>query len=109
MYRTYRGNTSRATPNTRVLTYNIPIENGTYNVTLRFIDMFSSTAGQRVFDVRSGGTTLIAGLDIFARTGAACTPYDQTVSVPVTNGVMNLTFAASSDYPAIAGIEIQRP
>ncbi|WP_295816008.1 Ig-like domain-containing protein [uncultured Deinococcus sp.] len=109
VYRTYRGNTSKASPNSRVLTYNIPIENGTYNVTLRFIDMFSSTAGQRVFDVRSGATTLIPGLDIFARTGAACTPYDQTVSVPVTTGVMNLTFAASSDYPAIAGIEIQRP
>ncbi|GHF36044.1 uncharacterized protein YjdB [Deinococcus metalli] len=108
LYKTYRGNTSKATPDSRVLTYSIPIENGTYPVTLHFMDMFSSRAGQRVFDVKSGSTTLIPNLDIFAKAGA-CAAYDQTVLVPVTNGTLSLTFAASADYPAISAIEVNRP
>ncbi|WP_168734782.1 Ig-like domain-containing protein [Deinococcus sp. KSM4-11] len=108
LYKTYRGNTSKATPDDRTLIYNVPLENGTYPVTLHFIDLYSSTVGQRVFDVTSGSTTLISNLDIFSKVGA-CAAYDQTVNVPVTNGVMNLTFKASADYPAIAAIEINRP
>jgi hypothetical protein len=108
LYRTYRGNTHLATPDDRTLTYNVPIENGTYPVTLHFIDLYSKTAGQRVFDVRSGSTVLINDLDIYSKVGA-CAAYDQTVNVPVSNGLLNLAFVASSDYPAISAIEINRP
>lgn len=108
LYRTYRGNTSNATPNNRTLTYNVPLENGTYPVTLHFMDHFSMSTGQRVFNVNSGGTTLIPNLDIYAKVGA-CAAYDQTVNVSVTSGLMNLSFVASADYPAISAIEINRP
>nr|WP_165795416.1 malectin domain-containing carbohydrate-binding protein [Deinococcus koreensis] len=107
LYRTYRGNVGGVTP--RTLTYNIPLENGTYQLKLHFAELNWTTAGKRVFDVLVNGQVKISNLDIVAQAGGANTALVLPVpSVQVTNGKLNLAFAASVDYPSISGIEISR-
>ena len=106
LYRTYRGNVGSVTP--RTLTYNLPLENGTYQVKLHFADLAWTVGGKRVFNVISNGQTLVPNLDIVARSGGGNTALVIPVTVQVTNGLLNLQFTASIDYPSVAGLEITR-
>ena len=92
----------------RTLTYNLPLENGTYQVKLHFADLAWTVGGKRVFNVISNGQTLVPNLDIVARSGGGNTALVIPVTVQVTNGLLNLQFTASIDYPSVAGLEITR-
>src|SRR5207244_11071890 len=53
----------------KTLTYNIPVANGTYDVTLAFSEMVFNAAGQRVFNVTIEGQPVLKNLDIWALVG----------------------------------------
>src|SRR5580704_18309107 len=46
--------------------YNIPVPNGSYTVSLLFAEIYWTSAGKRVFDVNVEGKPAIHALDIFA-------------------------------------------
>ncbi len=48
------------------LNFALPVENGSYTLTLYFADPSANAAGQRVFDIVANGQTLQANYDIFA-------------------------------------------
>ena len=56
--------------------------NGTYQVTLKMVEDWATAAGQRKFDVRIEGKTVLTGFDIFAACGrltaAATAPSPRT-------------------------------
>lgn len=87
------------------LSYGIPIDNGSYTVTLKFAEIWATTVGQRVFDVTAEGTLIEDDLDLFA-TGGKDTAIDRTFDVEVTDGELNLDFVASVNNGKVAGIEI---
>ncbi len=47
--------------------YNIPLTNGNYNVTLKFAEIYWNAAGERIFNVSMQGTQVISNLDITLR------------------------------------------
>ena len=51
-------------------TYDIPVANGSYKVTLGFLEPTATAAGARVFTVNAEGTAAISDLDVFQNTGA---------------------------------------
>src|SRR4029453_6688622 len=51
------------------LTYNIPVVNGTYTVTLYFAEIYFNASGQRMFDVSIEGQTVLQTFDIWAVAG----------------------------------------
>ena len=86
--------------------YNVSVpSSGTYKVTLYTAEMLFDQAGQRVFDVTAEGATKVDNLDVFAVAGKA-TAYTRTFDVAVTDGVLNLGFAASKDDPMVSAIEV---
>jgi endoglucanase len=86
--------------------YRVPVANGTYNVNLEFAETYLSAAGQRVFDVAVGGQTL-ANLDVFAQAGGKNTALVKSfTNIPVSNGVLVITFTPHKQSPEINGIEI---
>ena len=110
LYRTYRGNVGSSTPqDARQLTFNIPINNGTYSLRLHFADLAWNTPGQRVFDVSAEGALRVDNLDIVASSGGGRTalvvPIDNVV---VQDGKLTLDLKAETDFPSISGIEILR-
>ncbi|MFC4455915.1 malectin domain-containing carbohydrate-binding protein [Deinococcus sonorensis] len=108
LYRTYRGNVGTSTPqDQRVIAFNIPVGNGTYNLNLHFADLAHTTSGQRVFDVTVENKLQVDDLDIVARAGGGKTALVVPVNgVQVTDGLLTISLKASIDFPSIAGIEI---
>ena len=109
IYTTYRGNAGTSAPvGTRILTFQVPIDNGTYQVKLHFADLYWNTAGQRVFDISAQGILRAANFDIISRVGPSTADVLTLDNVPVTDGKITLTFNASVDFTSISGIEIVR-
>jgi hypothetical protein len=92
---------------TGTLTCQYPVPNGAYNVTLKFAEIWYTSAGQRLFDVALNGSTVRTRLDVFAAAGGANTAYDLTYPVTVTNGQVTLTLTAVTGSPKINAIEIR--
>jgi chitinase len=87
--------------------YKFDVANGTYQVTLKFVEDWANAAGQRKFDVRLEGTTVLTAFDIFASCGAF-TACDRTFSVTVGDGQLNVAFNMNggANYATISAIEV---
>jgi hypothetical protein len=85
--------------------YNVP--NGTYQVNLHFAETYVGItgAGQRVFSANVEGIA-INNIDVYAQAGGLNNALIKTVNVIVTDGQLNITFAATANNPEINGIEI---
>lgn len=86
--------------------YNIPIANGNYSVTLRFAETYYSAAGQRVFDVRMEGAEVLSNLDVFARVGKNAA-YNVTIPVSVTDGQLNIGIVGNTGSAMLQAIRVQ--
>jgi uncharacterized repeat protein (TIGR03806 family) len=85
--------------------YNLPIDNGEYNVTLQFAETFFNEAESRVFHVDVENDRVLTDLDVFAEVGAA-SAYQQTFKVTVTDGSLDLDFVANIENPIVSGIKV---
>ncbi len=88
--------------------YKIPVTNGTYKVRLHFVELFWRKAGERVFNVDiENGQGLLKAYDILVKTGApSIRVVEETDSVIVTDGFMDINFVTVVDNAKISGIEI---
>jgi hypothetical protein len=86
--------------------YNIPVANGNYQVTLKFAEIAFSAVGRRVFSVAINGQTVISNLDIYAKAGKNAA-YDVVVPVAVTNGNIKITFTATKDLGKVSAILVK--
>ena len=59
---------------------------GTYTLVLKFSEQYFWEAGQKVFDVAVGDTTVISKLDPFARAGSKLLPYDAFIEIKTKRG-----------------------
>ena len=73
----------------KTLTYNIPVANGTYDVTLDFSEMFFNAAGKRVFNVTIEGQPVLQNFDIWALVGKNAA-LQRTFTTVVTDGTLNI-------------------
>ncbi len=85
--------------------YNFPVPNGAYNVTLKMAENYWTAAGQRIFNINVNGASAAANLDIFAKVGAN-TAYDLIVPVTVTNGTIEIDFISLVDNAKVSAIRI---
>jgi hypothetical protein len=88
--------------------YNFPVTNGTYEVRLYFAENTHQAAGLRVFDVLTEGTVRMDNFDIYAAAGYR-NAYKATLSVTVSDGVLDLDFVNVTGNPQINGIAIVTP
>ena len=89
--------------------YDIPMANGSYNVTLGFLEpLRTMTVGGRIFNVDANGVTVAAGLDVLAAAGAYRRPITRTFPVTVGNGVLRLQFAGVNAEAVVSNITIHR-
>jgi len=98
LYRDYRD---------RVLGYRLKVPDGTYEVTLQFIEGEMKAKNARVFDVVLQGKRVLEKLDIFARVGEFRPLELRFAGVDVTDGTLAIDFADRIHYPAIAGIVVR--
>jgi hypothetical protein len=91
------------------LSYNIPVQNGDYDVTLDFVEMWSGAFKNniRVFDVYIQNNLVIDNLDIFKEVGAN-TKLSKTFKISVNSNNINIRFQRILQNPSISGIEIKK-
>src|SRR5208283_3646650 len=85
--------------------YNIPVANGNYTVTLKVAEIYWNAAGKRIFNVSMQGQQVISNLDIFAKAGKNAA-YDVSIPVTVTNGMLNINFTPVIDNAKVSAIEV---
>jgi hypothetical protein len=85
--------------------YNIPIGNGTYQVTLRFSDN-ATAANVRKFNVAIEGAAVLTNFDIFAEVGTN-TVCDKVFTVPVSDGTLNIQFTNVTGNAKINAIVVK--
>ncbi|MFN2396930.1 MAG: malectin domain-containing carbohydrate-binding protein, partial [Bacteroidales bacterium] len=83
----------------------LPVENGAYQVTLMFAEIYHSSAGNRVFNVSIEGKQVINNLDIYAKAGKNAA-YNETHEVTISDGEINIAFTTVSDNAKISAIKI---
>ncbi len=73
--------------------YNIPLANGDYTVTLKFAEIYEygKWAGMRVFSVKVEGKKVISDLDLVVKAGQY-KAFDVVVPVKVVDGILNIEF-----------------
>ena len=87
--------------------YQFAVPNGSYNVVLKFAEIYWNSVGQRVFNVSINGTQVLTNFDIVAAAGAPLTAIDQTFPVTVTNGTVTIQFIpGSADLPKVSAINL---
>jgi hypothetical protein len=88
-------------------TYQFTVPNGTYNVTLKFAEIYWTSAGQRKFNVAINGSPVLTNFDIIAAVGAANAAIDKNFVTVTTTGSITIQFTTgSADLPKISAIEI---
>jgi len=99
--------TERSARSNAPLSYNIPVENGIYDVELHFAEIYRgiTQAGQRVFDVTVEGDKVLDNFDIYKTVGFA-EPTIQKVTAIVTDGVLTISFGPEIENPKISAIAV---
>ena len=60
-----------------IFSYSIPIVNGEYKVTLKMMESYWTSTGERLFDVKMEGDNIIKNLDIVEKVGSKFVAYDE--------------------------------
>jgi beta-galactosidase len=86
--------------------YRIPVPNGSYRVTLGFLEPTVTAANARRFNVSANGVVQIANLDVFQSAGARNTAIARTFAVNVGNGTLALDFAGVTGKAIVSNIAV---
>ena len=88
------------------LTYSFNVPAGTYNVTLKFAEIYFYRGGLRSFNVVINGQQVLTNFDPGLAAGGSYIAVDRTFSVPAVNGRISITFVPVLSNPKISAIEI---
>ncbi|MFN7932904.1 MAG: malectin domain-containing carbohydrate-binding protein [Bryobacteraceae bacterium] len=101
LYRTERWNSS-------TLQYQFNCSAGTYDVTLKFAEIWFTSPGQRVFHIAINGNILQASFDPLAAAGGAYKAVNRTyrITVPPGGGTITIQLIPVTSNPKISAVEI---
>lgn len=86
--------------------YEVPLANGNYTVTLGFLEPTATAAGTRVLNVDANGVNVVAGLDVFAKAGGRNAATTASFPVAVTAGKLKLDFKGTVGNAIVSNIAV---
>ncbi|MEM7800444.1 MAG: malectin domain-containing carbohydrate-binding protein, partial [Chloroflexota bacterium] len=88
--------------------YSIPVQNGTYLITLHFSETYTgiTAAGQRYFSIEAEGAEKLSQVDVFAEAGGTFMGISRQFMVGVADGQLDIEFVQGEQNPMINGLEI---
>jgi GH35 family endo-1,4-beta-xylanase len=91
----------------KYVAYNIPAVQGkTYNITMKFAELYFSTAGSRIFDAYIDGVRVLKDFDKLAYASGKNVAFDTIMTTVATSGTIKLEFLASKDNVSINGLVV---
>ncbi|MBS0416247.1 MAG: hypothetical protein JSR66_00935 [Proteobacteria bacterium] len=87
--------------------YRVPVPDGKYEITLRFVEPAAAAAGERVFDVSVNGKRLLKRMDVFATAGGKLKGVEKTVRAASRDGVLAIEFQPVKGDAVVSAIAIE--
>ena len=92
--------------------YDVPVEDGSYEVTLHFAELYQGVAndggeGDRLFNASIEGQQVLESYDIYAEAGGPHAAVSETFTTEVTDGELNLAFSMVADNAKVSAIEVE--
>ncbi len=87
--------------------YNVPLANGSYEVTLMFAEIYHNEPNKRLFNVSIENNQVITSLDIHTKVGKN-TAYDEKHVAVVNDGQLNIVFTKILDNAKVSAIRVER-
>jgi hypothetical protein len=92
----------------RAYGYHLRLPDGTYALTLQFVEHEFDRKNARLFDVFIQGKKAAEKVDIFARAGGRFKPWDAVFpNLSVRDGRLKVDFGDRIHYPSIAGLVVE--
>jgi beta-galactosidase len=88
------------------VSYRVPVPNGRYRITAHFLEPEATSSGERVFDVRANGVTVLKDFDVFAAAGGRLKAVDRTFEAPTSNGMIVLDFLPRNGKAVVSALSI---
>lgn len=86
--------------------YRIPLPDGSYKVTLGFLEPTATTAGSRVFNVDANGARQLTGLDVLQAAGGRNTAIARSFNTTVSGGELKLDFTGTAGKAIVSNISV---
>jgi beta-galactosidase len=87
--------------------YRVPVPDGKYKLTLRFVEPTASAAGERVFNVTVNGKPLLKKLDVFTAAGGKLKGVEKTIKAAARDGTLVIDFAPEKGEAVVSSIAIE--
>jgi len=88
--------------------YAIPLTNSSYDIVLKFAEIYQDNPGNRIFDVEIEEERIIRDLDLIFRTDKY-TAYDVVMPVSIMDGELNIELISVTDNAKLNALEIREP
>lgn len=89
------------------LGYDIPLDNGRYDVSLYFLECYFKEPGKRVFSMFVEGNPVVERLDLYREVGYGKGLKRTVRNVQVTDGQLSITTRAHENLPVLSGFAIR--
>lgn len=90
----------------KTFSYSIPVADSSYDVRLKFAEIYWEEADKRVFDVSIEGQEVLADWDIFDEVGTNVAVDRLFPNIPVADGTLDIEFTTDVDNAKLAAIEV---
>jgi hypothetical protein len=87
--------------------YHLPINNGNYEVTLKFAEIYFELANSRVFNVKIENEIVISELDIFNWVGKNIA-YDVSIPIAVIDGTLDIVMVPIKENPKLCAFVVRK-
>jgi len=88
--------------------YDLPVPDGEYVVTARFIEPTETSRGQRVFDVLANGRVALPAVDPLVLAGAKLTPATRSFTTRATGGHLRIEFHPRQGEAVVSALDVIR-
>ncbi|MGH8314190.1 MAG: glycoside hydrolase family 2 TIM barrel-domain containing protein [Steroidobacterales bacterium] len=88
-------------------TYDLPLPDGKYSVTARFMEPSETSVGKRVFDVLANDRIVLAAVDPFALAGGKLKAVDRAFTATANGGRLRLEFRARVGQAVLSALEVR--
>jgi RHS repeat-associated protein len=95
------------TARTGDFSYNLSLPNGSYELSLHFVEPVHDVAAARLFDVSVEGTPVLAGFDIRTDAGARDHAQIKVIPITLTDGTLDIDFLSVTDKARLCAVVVR--
>ncbi len=86
--------------------YSIPVTAASYSLKLHFAEIYFTSAGQRLFNVKVEGNTVLTDIDLYTLAGANGVYTAKVNNVPVSDGSLDISIEGVTGDGKISGFSV---